>query len=261
MAEKIKTFNERVVLAQNELKAPKGQMNRFGGYAYRSAEDILEAVKPINLKHELLLNLKDEIIEVGGRIYVKAIATLHDVHSDLKIEVQAVAREAETKKGMDDSQITGSASSYARKYALNGLYLIDDTKDSDTNEHAETQNNAPRNEPKQEVKPATDIQKSGLKKPLFQKQILAELSFTSSFRLLFTLNRGLLIMLSLANLLNNAVLCGLPFKTAQSVIKRLVLFNSNLTHLYSLPPQNSRGLNSIARLIILYFVALVKKYF
>ena len=134
MAEKIKTFNERVVLAQNELKAPKGQMNRFGGYAYRSAEDILEAVKPINLKHELLLNLKDEIIEVGGRIYVKAIATLHDVHSDLKIEVQAFAREAETKKGMDDSQITGAASSYARKYALNGLYLIDDTKDADSNE-------------------------------------------------------------------------------------------------------------------------------
>ena len=137
MAEKIKTFNERVVLAQNELKAPKGQMNRFGGYAYRSAEDILEAVKPINLKHELLLNLKDEIIEVGGRIYVKAIATLHDVHTDLKIEVQAFAREAEVKKGMDDSQITGSASSYARKYALNGLYLIDDTKDADSNEQKE----------------------------------------------------------------------------------------------------------------------------
>ena len=137
MAEKIKTFNERVVLAQNELKAPKGQMNRFGGYAYRSAEDILEAVKPINLKHELLLNLRDEIIEVGGRIYVKAIATLCDVHSDLKIEVQAFAREAEAKKGMDDSQITGSASSYARKYALNGLYLIDDTKDADSNEQKE----------------------------------------------------------------------------------------------------------------------------
>ena len=134
MAEKIKTFNERVVLAQNELKAPKGQYNNYGGFAYRSAEDILEAVKPINLKHELLLNLKDEIVEVGGRIYVKAIATLCDVHSDLKIEVQAFAREAEVKKGMDDSQITGSASSYARKYALNGLYLIDDTKDADSNE-------------------------------------------------------------------------------------------------------------------------------
>ena len=137
MAEKIKTFNERVVLAQNELKAPKGQYNNYGGFAYRSAEDILEAVKPINLKHELLLNLRDEIIEVGGRIYVKAIATLHDVHSDLKIEVQAFAREAEVKKGMDESQITGSASSYARKYALNGLYLIDDTKDADSNEQKE----------------------------------------------------------------------------------------------------------------------------
>lgn len=134
MADKIKTFNERVVLAQNELKAPKGQYNNYGGFAYRSAEDILEAVKPVNLKHELLLNLRDEIIEVGGRIYVKAIAVLHDVHSDLKIEVQAFAREAEVKKGMDESQITGSASSYARKYALNGLYLIDDTKDADSNE-------------------------------------------------------------------------------------------------------------------------------
>ena len=134
MAEKIKTFNERVVLAQNELKAPKGQYNDYGNFAYRSAEDILEAAKPVNLKNGLLLNLKDEIIEVGGRIYVKAIAVLHDVHSDLKIEVQAFAREAEVKKGMDDSQITGSASSYARKYALNGLYLIDDTKDADSNE-------------------------------------------------------------------------------------------------------------------------------
>lgn len=135
MAEKIKTFNERVVLAQNELKAPKGQYNDYGGFAYRSAEDILEAAKPVNLKNGLLLNLRDEIIEVGGRVYVKAIATLHDVHSDLKVEVQSFAREPQSKKGMDESQLTGSASSYARKYALNGLYLIDDTKDADSNEH------------------------------------------------------------------------------------------------------------------------------
>lgn len=135
MAEaKVKSFKQRLVEAQRELKAPKGQMNRFGGYAYRSAEDILEAVKPINLKYELLLNLRDEIIEVGGRIYVKAIATMTDIHSEEQISVQAFAREAEVKKGMDDSQITGSASSYARKYALNGLYLIDDTKDADSNE-------------------------------------------------------------------------------------------------------------------------------
>lgn len=138
MAEaKVKSFKQRLVEAQRELKAPKGQMNRFGGYAYRSAEDILEAVKPINLKHELLLNLRDEIIEVGGRIYVKAIATMTDIHSEEQISVQAFAREAEAKKGMDDSQITGSASSYARKYALNGLYLIDDTKDADSNEQKE----------------------------------------------------------------------------------------------------------------------------
>ena len=138
MAEtKVKSFKQRLVEAQLELKAPKGQMNRFGGYAYRSAEDILEAVKPINLKYGLLLEVKDEIIEVGGRIYVKAIATMTDIHSEEQISVQAFAREAETKKGMDDSQITGSASSYARKYALNGLYLIDDTKDADSNEQKE----------------------------------------------------------------------------------------------------------------------------
>lgn len=158
------SFKERLVLAQNELKAPKGQFNNFGKYKYRSAEDILEAVKPVNLKFSLTLTIKDDVVMVGNRIYIKATATLEDALSDEYTEVISLARESETKKGMDDSQVTGTASSYARKYALNGLYLIDDTKDSDTNEHAETQNNAPRNEPKQEVKPATDIQKSGLKK-------------------------------------------------------------------------------------------------
>lgn len=164
MAEtKVKSFKQRLVEAQFELKAPKGQYNGYGGFAYRSAEDILEAVKPINLKHGLLLEVKDEIIEVGGRIYVKAIATMTDIHSEEQISVQAFAREAEVKKGMDDSQITGSASSYARKYALNGLYLIDDTKDADSNEQKEAidgknNNNQSRGRNSQESMPQQPTQ-------------------------------------------------------------------------------------------------------
>ena len=115
---------------QAELKAPKGQYNSFGKYAYRSAEDILEAVKPLLKKNKAELILSDEIVEVGGRIYVKATAMLNA--DGEKAVVNAYAREPEQKKGMDESQITGTASSYARKYALNGLFLIDDTKDADT---------------------------------------------------------------------------------------------------------------------------------
>lgn len=116
---------------QSELKAPKGQYNKFGKFKYRSAEDILEAVKPIISKYECSLTLSDNIIMVGDRIYVKATATLSD-GSEKSIQTTAFAREEERKAGMDASQITGSASSYARKYALNGLFCIDDTKDADT---------------------------------------------------------------------------------------------------------------------------------
>lgn len=117
---------------QKELKAPKNQRNNFGGYNYRSCEDILEAVKP--LLDDLVLTINDDIVSVGDRVYVKATATITDgVNS---ISNSAFARESLTKKGMDDSQITGSTSSYARKYALNGLLCIDDTKDADaTNTH------------------------------------------------------------------------------------------------------------------------------
>lgn len=126
---------------QAKLKAPKSQTNKFGGYNYRSCEDILEAVKPLLAENDALLTLNDEIIEVGGRVYVKATATF--AHGEFTISNSAAAREAETKKGMDDSQITGTASSYARKYALNGLFLIDDTKDADSNEYrAQTSVNA-----------------------------------------------------------------------------------------------------------------------
>lgn len=118
---------------QAELKAPKNQRNKFGNYNYRSAEDILEAVKPLLAAHGAELTISDDIIEVGGRIYVKATCRFSDGES--KTEVTAYAREPESKKGMDEPQITGTASSYARKYALNGLFLIDDTKDADSNEY------------------------------------------------------------------------------------------------------------------------------
>lgn len=121
---------------QCELKAPKNQRNTFGGYNYRSLEDVAEAIKPLEDKYNVAVTLSDEIVEVGGRIYVKATATLHHCENGDSISVSAYARETETKKGMDDAQITGSASSYARKYALNGLFMIDDTKDPDaTNTH------------------------------------------------------------------------------------------------------------------------------
>lgn len=119
---------------QSELKAPKGQFNKFGGYHYRSCEDILEAVKPILKAHSLTLHLADEPAMVGERYYIKATATLTDFTGQ-QISSTAYAREPLDKKGMDDSQITGTASSYARKYALNGLFCIDDTKDADTDEY------------------------------------------------------------------------------------------------------------------------------
>lgn len=132
------SLTEKLITIQKELKAPKSQFNSFGKYKYRSAEDILEAVKPLNAKQGLLLTLTDEPILVGDWHYIKATATITD--GQKSIDVTAYARESENKKGMDHSQVTGTASSYARKYALNGLYLIDDTKDADTDEY-QNQNN------------------------------------------------------------------------------------------------------------------------
>lgn len=128
--------NVRQALAavQSALKAPKGQYNSFGKYNYRSCEDILEAVKPILKENGLTLTLCDDLTQCGDRVYIKATACVTDVESGEKVSTCAFAREPETKKGMDDSQITGTASSYARKYALNGLFCIDDTKDADTEE-------------------------------------------------------------------------------------------------------------------------------
>lgn len=128
-------MNEKLIHIQSRLKAPKGNYNSFGKYKYRSCEDILEAVKPLLAEEGLTLTLSDEIEHIGDRYYVRATASLYENDNLIEI-VSAYAREEDNKKGMDASQITGTASSYARKYALNGLFLIDDTKDADTDEYA-----------------------------------------------------------------------------------------------------------------------------
>ena len=130
-------IKEKLLTIQSELKAPKGQYNSFGKYKYRSCEDILEAVKPLLKANNCYLTICDELIQVGERYYIKATATITDVEAAAEISNSAYARESESKSGMDASQITGTASSYARKYALNGLFCIDDTKDADTDEHAQ----------------------------------------------------------------------------------------------------------------------------
>lgn len=123
---------EKLLEVSGKLKAPKSQFNKFGGYKYRNCEDILEAVKPLCKEVNAVVLLSDDVVMVGERYYVKASAIFVDAESGERIEVTAYAREEDTKKGMDGSQITGASSSYARKYALNGLFDIDDTKDSDS---------------------------------------------------------------------------------------------------------------------------------
>lgn len=125
---------EKLSAIQSELKVPKGQHNSFGNYDYRSCEDILEKAKPICKAHKTVLIIEDDIQQVGESVFVAGIATLRDLESNEEIKVKAFARHADEKKGMDDSQMTGTASSYARKYALNGLFNLDDTKDADTPE-------------------------------------------------------------------------------------------------------------------------------
>lgn len=138
-----KPFLIRVAEIQKELKAPKNQRNNFGKYNYRSCEDILEAVKPLTTSRGIVLTISDGIIDIGTRFYVKATAKLTDAETGESLEAHGFAREPDTKKGMDESQITGASSSYARKYALNGLFCIDDSKDPDTDEFKNQQNNAP----------------------------------------------------------------------------------------------------------------------
>lgn len=130
------TLYKKLMNIQSELKAPKGQYNNFGKYKYRSCEDIFEAVKPLLKKNQCILKLSDEIVIKGDIPYVEATAYLIDCENDVCTMAKASAEIEREKKGMDASQCTGTASSYARKYALNGLFLIDDTKDADTDEHA-----------------------------------------------------------------------------------------------------------------------------
>lgn len=132
-----------LMAVQAELKAPKNQHNSFGKYDYRSAEDIIEAVKPLLKDNGLFLNMSDDIVLIGDRYYVKATVKVVDVVTGESVQTSALAREAAQKKGMDESQVTGTASSYARKYALNGLFAIDDNRDADTDEYArQTSQNA-----------------------------------------------------------------------------------------------------------------------
>lgn len=139
------TIYEKLLSIQTELKAPKSQYNSFGKYNYRNCEDILEAVKPLCAKYKAVSVMGDEVIQIGERYYIKSTARLIDLESEGVVENTAYAREEAEKKGMDGSQVTGASSSYARKYALNGLFAIDDTKDSDTTNNGQT---APKEAPK-----------------------------------------------------------------------------------------------------------------
>lgn len=157
MSDKERTFLERVSLLITELKAPKSQRNNFGKYNYRSAEDILEAVKPLANNYGLVPKLSDEPVMIGDWHYIKATASIKDVKTGEEEIATAYAREPLSKKGMDESQITGTASSYARKYAMNGLYQIDDTKDADSDEYTEQVKQAT-------PKPITKSQQEALQK-------------------------------------------------------------------------------------------------
>lgn len=151
-----KTLQQKLIEIQSELKAPKSQFNKFGGYNYRNCEDILEAVKPLCAKHEIVPLLSDEIVMIGDRFYIKATAKVTDGKDE--IATTAFARESKDKKGMDESQITGSASSYARKYALNGLFCIDDTKDADFMDNSKSNN---QQQPKPQQQPSKEAHVKG----------------------------------------------------------------------------------------------------
>jgi hypothetical protein len=177
---------EKLQKIQAELKVPKANFNSFGKYSYRSAEDILEAVKPLLSKYGLVLILDDSVSEVGNRVYVYSEAKLYDTnpspnlknsndYDDDCLSATGFARESETKKGMDDSQITGTASSYARKYALNGLFLIDDTKDADSDEYRnEAKERQAQAKPTPAVPAATQAQREAINRHMVKLGIAGE---------------------------------------------------------------------------------------
>lgn len=169
---------EKLSNIQAELKAPKGQFNKFGNYRYRSCEDILEAVKPICKKHNAVLIISDELKNIGDRYYVEATAKLIDLENGCQeVSNTSSAREEESKKGMDASQITGTASSYARKYALNGLFNIDDTKDADTNEYKEQIENQEVVENTIDKTKVEALNKASANKGLTQEQVIKGLAY------------------------------------------------------------------------------------
>lgn len=173
------TIREKLKAIQTELKAPKNLYNKFGNYSYRNAEGICEAVKPFLEKYNVTLVIWDEVIEIGGRIYVKAYARIMDCENSKNptdatatedyITATAYARECESKKGMDDAQITGATSSYARKYALNGLFLLDDTKDVDTEEYQAQSKSGQKSTPKSEPK-------TGVSSPVYDRLMTGDLA-------------------------------------------------------------------------------------
>lgn len=158
---------QRLINIQQALKAPKNQRNSFGGYNYRSAEDILEAVKPLLFKEDVCLSISDEIVNIGNRFYIKATVSLFGSDGKEIAKTSAFAREADTKKGQDESQITGAASSYARKYALNGMFCIDDTKDADATNTGDVQKK--QTAPAPAAKPAQTAKKEPTLKERFDR--------------------------------------------------------------------------------------------
>ena len=166
---------KELINIQSELKAPKNQYNSFGKYPYRNAEDILEAVKPLLKKNNCHLTITDEIILIGDRYYVRATAEI--TNGTDKVTASAMAREEESKKGMDSAQLTGATSSYARKYALNGLFCIDDTKDSDYNNQGDKSDKAEKTEaPKQVSIPAPKEVKQAPNVPPIPEEVLKEIA-------------------------------------------------------------------------------------
>ena len=163
------TIHEKMMKIQTTLKAPKNLFNSFGNYKYRNAEGILEAVKPLLAENKLSMYISDDVQAVNDRVYVKATVSIFDIETGESVMATASAREALNKKGMDDSQITGTASSYARKYALNGIFLIDDTKDADTDENQKERTTRANKQEQEKNKEKLDQMKISLVK---QKTLL-----------------------------------------------------------------------------------------
>lgn len=176
------TIYEKLAKIQSTLKAPKSQYNKFGKYYYRNCEDILEAVKPLLAEAKATLTIGDELELVGNRYYVKATVRFIDLETDAQVMNTAYAREDDTKKGMDDSQITGASSSYARKYALNGLFCIDDTKDADaTNGMPDQENGQDRKNKNAKPVKLTEAQKRELAELAYRKGKVVNLEKVTSY--------------------------------------------------------------------------------